>query len=143
MTIANILRQKGNTVVTVAPTDDLGTVAATLASNRIGAVLVLGPNGSVLGIVSERDIVRHLAQAGAAALIRPSSEAMTRDLHTITPQTRVADAMGLMTDRRIRHLPVLDDGRLVGMVSIGDLVKVRMVEIEQEAASLREFVTAS
>ncbi len=143
MTIANILRQKGNTVVTVAPKDDLGTVAATLASNRIGAVLVLGPDGGVLGIVSERDIVRHLAQAGAAALIRPSSEAMTRDLHTVTPRTGVAEAMGLMTDRRIRHLPVMDDGRLVGMVSIGDLVKVRMIEIEQEAASLREFVTAS
>ncbi|WP_431280552.1 CBS domain-containing protein [Humitalea sp. 24SJ18S-53] len=143
MTIANILRQKGNTVVAVGPADDLGTVAATLAANRIGAVLVLAPDGGVLGIVSERDIVRQLAQAGAAALIRPSSEAMTRDLHTITPHTEVAAAMGMMTDRRIRHLPVLEDGRLVGMVSIGDLVKVRMGEIEQEAAALREFVTTS
>ncbi len=143
MTIAIILRQKGNTVIAVAPTDDLGTVAATLAANRIGAVLVLDARGGVAGIVSERDIVRHLAQAGSAALIRPASEAMTQDVLTVTPRTRVVEAMALMTDRRIRHLPVLDEGRLVGMVSIGDLVKVRMVEIEQEAASLREFVTAS
>jgi len=143
MTIARILSQKGSNVVTVRPEDDLGTVAATLAAHRIGAVLVLDAAGTLRGIVSERDIVRHLAQTGAAALSQRVAEVMTRALHTVTPKTRVTEAMGLMTDRRIRHLPVLLDGRLAGMVSIGDLVKVRMSEIEQEAENLRAFVTAA
>ncbi|PZW48720.1 CBS domain protein [Humitalea rosea] len=143
MIIATILSQKGSNVVTVRPEDDLGTIAATLASNRIGAVLVLDAAGALVGIVSERDIVRHLAQAGAAALAQRASLVMTRGLHTVTPQTSVTEAMGMMTDRRIRHLPVLDEGRLAGMVSIGDLVKVRMSEIEQEAEHLRAFVTAA
>lgn len=146
MTIASILRHKGGEVIAVAPEDDAASVARTLSEHGIGAVLVRerGGSGAVLGIVSERDIVRAMAVQGTGTTRLPAERLMTRDLVTVTPRTRVTEAMGLMTDRRIRHLPVLDDaGALVGMVSIGDLVKARMMEIEREAESLREFVTAA
>jgi CBS domain-containing protein len=142
MIIAGILRGKGNRVIAVAPEEDVQAVAQTLADNRIGAVLVRDAAGAVLGILSERDIVRAVATEGAAALGRPAAALMTRDLHTATPHDSVVEALGQMTDRRIRHLPVMEDGRLAGMVSIGDLVKARIGEVEEEAESLRSFVVS-
>lgn len=143
MTIQEILRGKGADVFSVGPGEDATAIAAALAQHRIGAALVRDVDGAVLGIVSERDIVRAIAREGTAALARTARELMTADLVTVTPATRVAEALALMTNHRCRHLPVLDDGRLAGMVSIGDLVKARIAEAEQEAENLRAFVTAA
>ena len=143
MTIASILRTKGSHVVSVGPGDDLGTVCRSLAQHRIGAVLVRGLDGEVLGIISERDVTRMVARDGAGALALTARQVMTTGLHTVTPQTAVVEALGLMTDRRVRHLPVMDGAALAGMVSIGDLVKARIQAAEQEAESLRAFVTAA
>jgi CBS domain-containing protein len=143
MTIRDILRGKGTAVFSVGPGEDATAIAAALTQHRIGAALVRDINGAVLGIVSERDIVRAIAREGTAALARTARELMTAELVTVTPATSVAEALALMTNHRCRHLPVLEEGRLVGMVSIGDLVKARIAEAEQEAESLRAFVTAA
>ncbi len=141
ISIAAILRDKGSAVVSVGVHDDLGTVARTLSEQRIGAVLVRDAGGDVLGIVSERDIVRAMASHGAGAVALPAAQIMTRSLHTVTPRSQCTEALALMTDRRVRHLPVLaEDGSLAGMVSIGDLVKARIAEAEHEAEELRHFV---
>ena len=141
ISIAAILREKGSAVVSVAALDQLGAVAAILAEKRIGAVLVRDDGGDVLGIVSERDIVRAMASHGAAAVEMPAAQIMTRSLHTVTPRSQCTEALTLMTDRRVRHLPVIaEDGSLAGMVSIGDLVKARIAEAEHEAEELRHFV---
>lgn len=143
MNIQSILRHKGSDVFSVGPGEDATAIANALAQHRIGAALVRGSDGAVLGIVSERDIVRAVAREGTVALSRTARELMTADLITAQPTHTVADALGLMTRHRCRHLPVTDQGRLVGMVSIGDLVKARIEEAEQEAESLRAFVTAA
>lgn len=143
MTIASILRNKGSHVVSVGPGEDLGAICQSLAQHRIGAVLVRGMDGDLLGIISERDVTRMIARDGAAALSLTARQVMTTGLHTITPGMAVVEALGLMTDRRVRHLPVMVDDRLAGMVSIGDLVKARIEAAEQEAESLRAFVTAA
>ncbi|WP_419896317.1 CBS domain-containing protein [Roseomonas sp. USHLN139] len=144
MTIARILNSKGSQVVSVGPADDAVAVARTLAQHRIGAVLVRDAGGQVLGIVSERDIVRALASQGATSTALQAQQLMTRVLHTITPTTQIGEALAMMTDRRVRHLPVLEQGGgLAGMISIGDLVKARIAEAEQEAQALREFVTST
>jgi CBS domain-containing protein len=141
ITIAAILRVKGSKVVSVAALDPLEAVARTLSENRIGAVLVRDGAGDVLGLVSERDIVRAMASHGAAAVELPAAQIMTRSLHTVTPRSQVTEALALMTDRRVRHLPVLEeDGSLAGMVSIGDLVKARIEDAVQEVEELRHFV---
>ncbi len=141
MTIASILKHKGGDVVSVGPHDEAETIARILSAHRIGAVLVRDAAGDVLGIVSERDIVRCLAAKGGGAVHLPAAELMTRVLHTATPRTRITEALELMTDRRVRHLPVLDDdGALAGMVSIGDLVKARIEEAVHEAQELRHYV---
>jgi CBS domain-containing protein len=141
MNIATILRQKGSQVVTVGTEDEAGNIARILAQHRIGAVLVRDVGGDVLGIVSERDIVRCMASHGAEAVSLPAARMMTRALHTVTPQTKVTEALELMTDRRVRHLPVIaEDGGLAGMVSIGDLVKARIDEAVHEAEELRHYV---
>lgn len=142
MTIAEILRRKGTQVISVAPHEGAPAIAAVLAQHRIGAVLVRDATGAVLGIVSERDLVRALAAEGGEAMLRmDAARLMTRVLHTVTPRTSVVEALGMMTDRRVRHLPVLaEDGSLAGLVSIGDLVKHRIVEIEHEAEELRSYV---
>lgn len=143
MTIARILRSKGGHVVSVGPGEDVGAICRSLAQHRIGAVLVRDMDNAVLGIVSERDIARHIAADGAAALALTAREVMTTGLHTVGTDMPVAEALALMTDRRIRHLPVMEHERLIGMVSIGDLVKARIEAAEQEAESLRAFVTAA
>ncbi|MFT8244987.1 CBS domain-containing protein [Roseomonas sp. BN140053] len=140
MTIASILRHKGDQVVAVSPHDDAASIARTLAQHRIGAVLVRDASGGVMGIISERDIVRAMARAGEGTAALLAEALMTRELSTVSPRTTITDALAMMTDRRIRHLPVLDEGRLAGMVSIGDLVKARIAQAEDEAESLRTYV---
>jgi CBS domain-containing protein len=142
MTIADILRAKGQQVVSVDPGETLLGVCRVLAEHRIGAVLVRDPAGQVLGILSERDVVRTLARHdGATNLL--AEQVMTREVRTVEPQTRVNEAMAIMTDGRFRHLPVTEQGRLAGMVSIGDLVKARIAEAEAEAEDLRAFVVSA
>ena len=144
MTIAAILRGKGSQVISITPETELPAVARILAQHRIGAVLVRDATGRVLGIVSERDIVRAIARGEEELAQIPATALMTRVLHTVNPQTRVSEALAMMTDRRVRHLPVLEgDGRLAGMVSIGDLVKARIAEAEMEATELRNYVTSA
>ena len=143
MTIGAILRDKGTDVFSVGPGEDATAIAQSLAQHRIGAVLVRDLDGKILGIVSERDIVRAIAREGAAALSHTARELMTADLITVRSETQIAEAFAVMTKHRCRHLPVIEDGRLIGMVSIGDLVKARIAEAEQEAENLRAFVTAA
>lgn len=144
MTIAIILHRKGAEVVSVTGHETVGEVAKTLARHRIGAALVRDGAGDVLGIVSERDIVRAMAMHGTEAIAMPAAQLMTRALHTVTPQTRIGEALSLMTDRRCRHLPVMrEDGSLAGLVSIGDLVKARIEEAVHEAEELRHYVESA
>lgn len=142
MHVAAVLKRKGTDVVTVRPSDSIGDVARTLTRHRIGAAVVMEDGGSTLpcGIVSERDIVRAVAADGAVALDRPASELMTRQLVTGTPTDTVAQLMAVMTERRIRHVPIIEDGRMVGVISIGDVVKSRLDETEMEVESLRGYV---
>jgi CBS domain-containing protein len=143
MIIGSILRDKGTDVFSVGPGEDATAISRTLSQHRIGAVLVRDLDGNILGIVSERDIVRAVAREGAAALAHTARELMTADLLTVRGETHIAEALAIMTHHRCRHLPVIEDGRLTGMVSIGDLVKARIAEAEQEAENLRAFVTAA
>lgn len=144
MVIASILATKGNQVISVSPEDSVLAVARTLTQHRIGAALVRDPQGAILGIISERDIVRGMAGHGPGTSQMPAAQLMTHDLVTVTPRTPVTEAMTLMTEHRVRHLPVLDDsGRLVGLVSIGDLVKARIEEAELEAQALRDYVVSA
>jgi CBS domain-containing protein len=143
MTIASILKHKGHEIASVSPVARVPEIVKTLADRRIGAVLVRDSARQLLGIVSERDIVRSLARDGAAALDMTAAQLMTRALHTVTPHTTVAEAMSRMTESRVRHLPVLEDGELVGLISIGDVVKTRLEQQEQEVDSLRAYVSGS
>ncbi|RKK00488.1 CBS domain-containing protein [Pseudoroseomonas wenyumeiae] len=143
MVIANILRGKGSEVIAVRPGDTAAEIAQTLSRHRIGAVLVRDANDEVLGIVSERDIVRAMAASAGSVASQPATALMTQVLHTVTPRTLVIEALALVTDRRVRHLPVLEDGKLVGMVSIGDLVKARIAEAELETNELRNYVSSA
>lgn len=143
MVIAGILKNKGGVVLSVSPHAPVTDVVQTLASNKIGAVLVVSGTGELMGILSERDIVRSLAENGAATLDRTAADLMTGDVTTATPQTSVAEAMELMTAGRFRHVPVLDDGRLVGLVSIGDVVKAKIAGAEEEVDSLRAYVAGA
>lgn len=142
MAISSILRGKGQEVVSLGPDSTVADVVALLVQRRIGALLVIEQNEPV-GIVSERDIVRCLCAHGASALQLRVREVMTAPLITISPDDSIPSAMELMTDRRIRHLPVLDSGRLVGLVSIGDLVKRRIEEAEQEAVTLKDYIATA
>lgn len=141
MGIASILREKGSDVAVIGAGASLAEVVAELVVRRIGALLVIDRD-EIVGLVSERDVIRVLAAEGAAALERRARDAMTTPVITISPHDSVTAAMELMTDRRIRHLPVVEDGRLVGVVSIGDLVKRRIAEVEQEALALKDYIAA-
>ena len=143
MTVAAILKHKGTEVTGVEPTDSIAAVAARLTEKRIGAVVVLDRAGQLLGIVSERDVVRSLARSGAATLEMTAAQLMTRVLHTVEPSATVQQAMTMMTANRVRHLPVMQDGRLAGMISIGDVVARRLSEQEHEVDSLRAYVSGS
>lgn len=139
MTVAAILNSKGPEVVTVRPDQTLESAAQRMTERRIGSALVMDGD-EVAGILSERDIVRAVAQHGVAALGMPVGAAMTREVVFGAPGDTVDKVLALMTERRIRHLPVKDRGRLVGLVSIGDVVKKRIEDVEQEAEGLRAFV---
>ena len=139
MTIAVILGGKGHDVVSIAADASVGDAVRLLAEQRIGAVPVL-ESGSVVGVFSERDVIRLLADRGTAALDMGVRDAMTAPAMTVSPSEPVLGALSLMTRRRIRHLPVLDGDALVGVVSIGDLVKHRIDRIEAEAAALRDYI---
>lgn len=140
MHVAAVLKRKGNRIVSAAPADTVAAIARLLTEHRIGAVLVVEEDGRPVGILSERDIVRAIARDGASALSRPASDLMTRELITGRPTDTVADLMAVMTDRRIRHIPILEEGRIVGVISIGDVVKARIDDAELEVESLRGFV---
>lgn len=142
MTIAAILSSKGGDVATVAADTLLSDAVSELASRRIGA-LVVQDGGKVVGIVSERDLVSCLAKAGARALDRPVSEAMSAPAVTAESTMPILSALALMTQRRFRHLPVVEGERLIGIVSIGDLVKHRIESIEQEAEALRSYIQSA
>ncbi|WP_176592332.1 CBS domain-containing protein [Sphingobium sp. EM0848] len=139
MTIAAILQRKGQDVVQARSSDTVQSVVQLLAERRIGCVPVVD-DGKVVGIFSERDLVYRVAQEGAVALERPVREVMTAPAITTDGATPVIHCLSLMTKRRIRHLPVVVDGALVGLVSIGDLVKFRIDSIESEAAALRDYI---
>jgi CBS domain-containing protein len=142
MGIAAILAEKGSTVATVPPDATVEDIVAELTTRRIGAVLVT-VESDVVGVVSERDVVRGLSGHRGAVLGLTARDVMTAPVVTITPGESVAQAMELMTDRRIRHLPVVESGRLVGLVSIGDLVKARIEEAEREALALKDYIASA
>ena len=139
MTITTILRAKGVSVVTVAPHATVQDIVELLHQHRIGAVLV-ETDGRIDGVVSERDIVRCLHVKGAAILDATAADVMTSPVLSVGPAESIGAAMQLMTERRIRHLPVLDGERLVGLVSIGDLVKRRIEDAEAEAGALKDYI---
>jgi CBS domain-containing protein len=143
MNVHAILRNKGESVVTIPPDATIDRAVSVLRRRGIGALVVSDDGESVVGILSERDIVDALARFGGDLLSVSVSEVMSSPVVTCEPGDSVAELMAEMTNRRIRHFPVLDDGRLVGIVSIGDLVKSRLDEIEYEAHSLRSFIAGA
>ena len=139
-TVSNILAGKGPEVVTIEPSASLGEAVHLLAEKRIGAALILGADRHIAGIISERDIVRALAQRGAAVLDEPVSGTMTRKVETCNANETVANIMERMTEGKFRHMPVVAQGRLVGVVSIGDIVKHRLREMESESVAMRDYI---
>lgn len=140
MKVKDILAAKGGDVTGIEPTANLHAAARLLAERKIGAVVIRGAGGRLAGILSERDIVRVLAERGAAALNLPVGQAMTRDVVTCSEDDSCADIMERMTAGRFRHLPVLRENALVGLISIGDVVKQRVDEIESESAAMRDYI---
>ncbi len=140
MTVSTILAAKGRDVFTVQPQRTLHEVAKLLAEKRIGAVVVTGADGSLKGILSERDIVRAVANRGGEALGEPVSQHMTAKVVTCGEGDLISNVMEEMTKGRFRHIPVVKDGKLAGMISIGDVVKKRIAETEAESRSLRDYI---
>jgi CBS domain-containing protein len=140
MTVGIILADKGRDIVTIEPSASLAQAVQVLAGKRIGAALILGADRRIAGIISERDIVRALAARGAAALEEPVSQTMTRKVETCNENDAVATIMERMTAGKFRHMPVVDQGRVVGVVSIGDIVRHRVHEIERESVALRDYI---
>ena len=143
MRISDVLRVKGGSVVTVTPETDVRQLLAVLAEHHIGAVVVSGDGNSVDGIVSERDIVRALAARGSEIIEEPVSAICTTDVYTVDVDARIEDLMRIMTERRVRHLPVVTDGTLRGIVSIGDVVKRRIDELEGERSALSDYISGA
>jgi len=143
MNVAAILKQKGRAVTTASPSMTLLDLAGKLASKRIGAIVVVGARGEVSGILSERDIVRSLSELGPECLKKPVSESMTRQVVTCQETDTLDELMAMMTARRFRHLPVVTDGALVGIISIGDVVKHHVAEVEMEATAMRDYIAHS
>lgn len=140
MTVGILLQRKSGTIITIAPEAPLTEAVALLGANRIGAVIAAGPNGELAGILSERDVVRILAEKGPEVLSEPVSTVMTRTVVTCTPDETIPVIMERMTRGRFRHVPVVADGRLLGIISIGDVVKHRVEEMERESAQLRDYI---
>ena len=142
MSVRLILESKGREVATIDPSATLGSAVKVLAERRIGALVSVGESGTVIGILSERDIVRRIAEDGASCLDEPVATAMTRNVKTAHEDMTIDEAMDVMTQNRFRHLPVTEGGRLVGIVSIGDVVKRRIETVEREAEDLRSYIHA-
>ena len=140
MLVSQILKSKGDLVFTVTPLETVQSAAALLHSRKVGAMVVLDARDNVVGIVSERDLVRVIAQEGAAGLTKPVSACMTQEVVFADPHETVDNLLARMTDRRVRHLPVCRDSRLIGIVSIGDLVKAKIAETEAEAEGLKSYI---
>lgn len=143
MTVRAILTLKGRDCVTIAPDATLAEAANLLFQHRIGALVITGPERRVVGILSERDIVHQLSAQGGSALAQPVAGAMTREVVTCTEDETIPDLMHRMTEYRFRHVPVVDRGRLAGIVSIGDVVKYRLAELEREHDALREYIATA
>lgn len=140
--ISDVLRGKGDRVVTISPQASVADLLAKLAEYKIGATVVSEDGNSVDGIVSERDVVRALAKRGDPVLHEPISAIMTAQVRTCTPESYVDELMSIMTEGRFRHVPVVVDGRLTGIVSIGDVVKIRMMELEGERQALESYIAS-
>ena len=140
MLVKAILSAKGGDVVTIDPTANVAAAAKTLAERRIGALVVTGPERRVMGIVSERDVVQVLAKRGAAAFDLPLTDIMTRKVATCTSTDTIVSIMEQMTAGKFRHVPVVEQGRLGGIISIGDVVKHRLEEMEREHEALRDYI---
>jgi CBS domain-containing protein len=140
MTVKAILSVKGCNVITIDPTATLEDAIATLAKHKIGALVVRGPEQRVIGILSERDVVRALADEGAESLTKPLAQVMTRKVSTCNEADTVSAIMEQMTHGKFRHVPVLDQERLVGIISIGDVVKYRLHEMERESEAMRDYI---
>jgi CBS domain-containing protein len=141
MTVKSILDRKGIDVATIEPSADLASAVKQLAAHRIGALVVIGSDQRIAGIISERDIIRELADRSAAAL--EVGHVMTRKIVTCSRAETISSVMDLMTAGKLRHLPVVEEGRLIGIVSIGDVVKYRVHEIESESATLRDYIRST
>jgi len=140
MIVKSIIETKGGDVVTLEPSVSLDTAAKLLAARRIGAVVVLGADDHVVGILSERDIVRAISERGATAMQESVSQVMTRKVVTCALDETIRSVMERMTAGKFRHVPVIEQGRLAGIISIGDLVKHRIVEMEQESDALKSYI---
>ena len=143
MKISDVLRYKGSEVITVKPDETVSGLLALLAEHRIGAVVVSTDGSSVDGIVSERDIVRHLHSSGTGVLEAPVSQIMTSEVTTGSADDNIADLAGTMTEMRVRHVPIVDaEGKLAAIVSIGDIVKHRLSELQSERDQLRDYISS-
>lgn len=140
MILEQILKEKGGQVYSVAESATLKEAADLLDARRVGAMVILNEAGGVIGVISERDIIRNIARIGAAALTCTVGEVMTRNVVTARAHQTLEAAMDQMTDRRIRHLPVVEGGRLLGVISIGDLVKWRIAEASAEVEAVRSYI---
>ena len=141
MFVSDVLNEKGGAVETVAPEQTLASVVSQLADKGIGAVVVLDAAQKVAGILSERDIIRKLSESGARALDEPASSAMTENVVTCATTDTLDSLMAKMTSGRFRHMPVIADDKLAGIISIGDVVKRRIQETEQEAEALKQYIS--
>ncbi len=139
MNIAQILKTKGRAVATARPDSKLSEIIAKLVQKKIGAMVIVGDNGEVVGILSERDVIRQLAERGEAALSDPVSKSMTTTVISCQESSTLEEMMELMTQGRFRHVPVIEDGALVGIVSIGDIVKHHIAEVEMEVTAMRDY----
>ncbi len=142
MSVARMLEQKGSDVFTLPPSTNTMDAVIALREHKIGALVISSGDGKIDGILSERDVVRALANNGPDALSEPVSNHMTKNVITCTEQASVPELMELMTTGRFRHLPVARDGKLVGIISIGDVVKRRIAEVEAEAEEIRSYITS-
>lgn len=141
MTVSRILKGKGSSIVSVTGDQTVEVVCGLLSGNKIGGVVVVDASGGLAGIFTERDVVNALAREGTDAFTRPVSSYMTRDVETVGLDATVASVMARMTAGRFRHMPVVEGGRLVGLVSIGDVVKHRIAEAEREADEMRTYIS--
>jgi CBS domain-containing protein len=140
MTVKAMLARKGSDVVTIEPTATVAAATRVLSDRRIGALVVTGADRRIVGIISERDIVAALGSRGAAVLDMPVADLMTRKVSTCGPDETIAELMSRMTEGRFRHVPVVEQGRLCGIISVGDVVKARLEEMQREQDALREYI---